>query len=91
MFSFSLSDEAKEVLKRIAKRDRATAEAINKKIKQIIASDEFTVNHYKNLRHDLSDYKRVHVAKSLVLIFRVYKKENFILFDRITHHDDAYK
>lgn len=46
-------------------------DAMNKKIKQAIASDEFTIGHYKNLRHDLSGYKRVHVGKSFVLMFKV--------------------
>lgn len=64
---------------------------IGKKIKQIIASDTQTIAHYKNLRNELSDYKRGHVAKSFVLMFKVFKKENFILFDKIKHHDDAYK
>lgn len=89
-FDFTLSEEAKEVLSKLSKKDPFTAEIIGKKIKQIIACDIQTIDHYKNLKNELSDYKRVHVAKSFVLMFKVYKKENFILFNKIKHHDDAY-
>lgn len=90
-FSFYLSDELKAAIKAIAKKDSKTAEILNKKIQQIINSDEFTIEHYKNLSHDFSNYKRVHIAKSFVLLFKVFKKERFILFDKFGHHDDIYK
>ena len=90
-FSFSLSDELKATIRILAKKDKKTCEILNKKIKEIANSDETTIEHYKNLRYDLKEYKRVHIAKSFVLIFKVFKKENFILFDKFRHHDDIYK
>ncbi len=90
-FKFDLTDELKEVLRKAAKRNPALAKAVFAKIEQVTQlNDESTIDHYKNLRHDLSDYKRVHIG-SFVLFFRVFKKERFILFDRLEHHDDAYK
>lgn len=89
-FSFDLSEELKAEVRVLVKRDGALVDAMNKKIKQIAASDEFTIGHYKNLKHDLSDYKRVHIG-SFVLTFTVFKKEKFILFERFRHHDDAYR
>ena len=90
-FEFSLSEELKAEIIVLAKKDKIITEAINKKIKQIIQSDEFTIDHYKNLRHDLSEYKRVHIMKSFVLLFKVYKEKNFILFGKFGHHDEIYK
>lgn len=90
-FSFDLSEKLKEMLPKLAKRDKALTMQVNKKIKEITSSDEYTIEHYKNLRNDLSDQKRVHVGGSFVLLFRVFKKEKFILFDRLEHHDTAYK
>lgn len=90
-FSFDLSDELKETITALAKRDKATADALNKKIRQIINFDETTIDHFKNLRYGLKEYKRVHVAKSFVLLFIVFKAERFILFDKFGHHDDIYK
>ncbi len=90
-FSFSLSEELKTKIKVLAKKDSKTAAILNKKIKQIISSDEITIRHYKNLRYELKQYKRAHVAKSFVLLFKVFKEEKFILFDKFGHHDDIYK
>lgn len=90
-FSFDLSEELKIKLRVLAKRDPVLAQAINKKVKQIIASDDSTIDHYKNLQHGLSEYKRVHIARNFVLLFKVFKKDKFILFDRFDHHDNIYK
>ena len=59
--------------------------------KEIINSDEMSIERYKNLRYDLSEYKRAHIAKSFVLLFKFSKKEKFILFDKFGHHDSIYK
>ncbi|MBU1120999.1 MAG: hypothetical protein ABIE23_01695 [archaeon] len=90
-FSFYLSDELRAEIKVLAKRDKKTTEILNKKIKQIINSDEITIDHYKNLRYNLNEYKRVHIAKSFVLLFKVLKKEKFIIFDKFKHHDTVYR
>ena len=55
-FSFDSSDELKATVRVLAKKDKGTAEALNKKIKQIAGSDEATVEHYKNLRYGLKEY-----------------------------------
>ncbi len=91
MFSFSLSDELKIKIKALSKKDKKIVEVINKKIKQIINSDEETINHYKNLKYDLSEFKRVHIMKSFVLLFKVFKEKNFILFDKFDYHKNIYK
>jgi len=90
-FSFDLSDELKATIRVLVKKDKKTVEILNKKIKQIINSDEITINHYKNMQYDLKEYKRVHIAKSFVLFFRVFKEKNFIMFDKFGHHDDMYR
>lgn len=91
VFQFSISDELKEIMIKLQVKDKQLLLELNKKIKQIIASDKETINHYKNLRYGLSGYKRVHIGKSFVLVFLVDTKENKIFFDRLTHHDQAYK
>ena len=48
------------------------------------------VEHYKNLRHDMKDKKRVHVGH-FVLVFRFMKSENKIILDDFDHHDTIYK
>lgn len=91
MFSFDVSDELKAILSKLAKKDPIRAVIIYKKIEQVISCNEKSISHYKNLRHDLSEYKRVHIDKSFVLLFKITLSKNHILFDKLKHHDNAYK
>ena len=90
MFEFDLSDGLKLKIRKLLKKDRKKAEIINKKIKEIVGSDAATIDHYKNLRRDLKEYKRVHINTHFVLTFKVDKQRNFILFVDFEHHDKAY-
>jgi len=90
MFEFDLSDELKLKIRKLLKKDRRKVEIINKKIKEIVGNDTSTTDHYKNLRRDLKDYKRVHINTHFVLSFKVDKQKNFILFVDFEHHDKAY-
>ncbi len=85
------SEILKEKIKRLFKKDRRRYEILMKKIEQITDSDENTIEHFKNLRHDLKDRKRVHIDKSFVLTFKYDKEKNFILFLDFDHHDNVYK
>ena len=90
-FSYDLSDKLKEDLAKFSERNKELAGQVNKKIKEIISSDDETIEHYKNLRYGMADFKRVHVGKSFILLFRFFKKEQFVLFDSVKHHDEAYR
>ena len=91
MFDFDLSDELRFIIERLVKKDKKRAEILNKKIKEIIDNDSQTIDHYYNCRYDLKEYKHAHIDKSFVLLFKVDKTRNFILFDRFGHHDDFFK
>ena len=91
MFDFDLTDELKLIIRKLVKKDKKKVEIINKKIKEIINSNKDSINHYKNLRHDLSEYKRVHIDRNFVLVFKVDLFNNFILFVDFDHHDKVYK
>lgn len=90
MFSFNISDELKLKIKKLTKKDKKKVEIINKKIREIINNDVETIKRYKNLRYDLSDYRRVHIDKHFVLTFKVDIARNFILFADFDHHDNVY-
>ena len=91
MFDFNLTDELNLIIEKLGKKDKKSSEIINKKIKQIINSDFVSIQHYKNLRHDLKEFKAVHIDSSFVLIFKVDIAKNFILFADFDHHDKIYK
>ena len=88
MFDFTCSDPLKEKLGLIKKKDWVLFHAVEKKMLQIASSDDIALQHYKNLRGDLSHLKRVHVG-SFVLTFKL--KEDLIIFEDLEHHDKAYK
>ena len=90
MFRYSLSDKLQLIVKKLVRKDKKIAEIIYRKIKEIVNSTPETIQHYKNLRYDLSDYKRVHIDKSFVLTFKVDIANNFILFWDFDHHDNIY-
>lgn len=90
MFDFGLTDELKLKIRKLLKKDRIKIVIINKKIKEIISCSPEEIMHYKNLRHDMSDRKRVHINSHFVLTFTVYLERNFVLFVDFGHHDEVY-
>lgn len=89
-FDYDLSDELKEILKKLRSRDPKKVEIINKKIKQIVRLDEYTIEHFKNLRNEMKDLKRVHIDQHFVLTFHYDKKKKFITFEDFDHHEKVY-
>jgi len=83
---YEIKPNLKKILNKISKKDYLTYERILKKIQEIINSNP---EHYKNLRHDLKDFKRVQIG-SFVLIFKFVKSENKIYFEDFDHHDKIY-
>jgi YafQ family addiction module toxin component len=88
MYNFKKSKNLDRILLKLSKKDKDLFEQVIKKIEEVINSHN--INHYKNLRHDLKDYKRVQVG-SFVLVFKYNEKENLIYFIDFDHHDKIYK
>lgn len=89
MRNYKLSDELQKILGKIAKKDKVRFEATLKKVEEVINTTD--INHYKNLRHDLKAYKRVHIDSHFVLVFRYEERTDTIFFEDLQHHDDIYK
>jgi YafQ family addiction module toxin component len=87
-YKYKTSKNFDRILERLFKKDKATYEQIINKIKEVINS--LDVEHYKNLRYNLNDYKRVHIGH-FVLVFKLNKTENLIEFSDFDHHDIIYK
>jgi len=88
MYNFKKSKHLDKVLSKLSKKDKDLFEQVIKKIEEVINS--YSIEHYKHLRHDLKDYKRVQIG-SFVLVFKYNKKENLIYFVDFDHHDNIYK
>ena len=87
MYNYEIRPNLQKILTKLFKKDNQTRERIIKKIQEIINSN--SIEHYKNLKHDLKDYKRVHIKES-VLIFSFNQSKNLIIFEDFDHHDKIY-
>jgi mRNA-degrading endonuclease RelE of RelBE toxin-antitoxin system len=57
------------------------------KIDEIISSTK--LDHYKNLKHELKKFKRIHVNNSYIILF--FDENQIIHFVDYEHHDKVYK
>jgi len=88
MHSYEVVPSLQKVLKILSKRNKSTYEQVLKKIEEVINSP--AVEHYKNLRYDMKDKKRVQIGH-FVLVFSFIEEENKIKFLDFDHHDNIYK
>ena len=90
MFTYDLSDVLRKRLRKLAKKDKVLAISIRNKITEIVSCDSVTISRYKNLKSPQNEFKRIHITKSHILLFRVDIASKFILFVDILHWDEAY-
>ena len=88
MYKYKTSKNLDRILLKLSKKDKKLYEQILQKIDEIINSSD--IEHYKNLRYDMKDKKRVHIGH-FVLVFNLKKQENIIYFIDFDHHNKVYK
>lgn len=88
MHNYEIVPSLQKILNKLSKKDNALYEQVMKKIEEVINSPD--VEHYKNLRYNMKDFKRVHVGH-FVLIFKFDKLNNLVKFEDFEHHDRIYK
>lgn len=88
MREFLVEEKLRKILQKLAKKDKVLHEAVMKKFEEIISCAD--INHYKNLRAPLQEFKRVHIKGSFVLIFKYVVSEDKVVFFNIDHHDNIY-
>ncbi|MBU2522932.1 MAG: type II toxin-antitoxin system RelE/ParE family toxin [Nanoarchaeota archaeon] len=87
MYSYEIQPSLQKILNKLFKKDRALYEQVLKKIEEVMTSSD--IGHYKNLRFDMKDKKRVHIGH-FVLVFKFIQQENKIVFIDFDHHDNIY-
>ncbi len=83
--NYEIKPSLKKILNKLVKKRKILYEKVIRKIEEVINSD--SVEHYKNLRYNMKEFKRVHVGH-FVLIFKLEK--NIIIFEDLQHHDYIY-
>ncbi len=81
------TDELSRTPDRLKRHDHALFRQVQKKICQISLLDESAIEHFKNLRGEMSGFRRVHIG-CFVLTFDI--NGDTITFRRFAHHDGAY-
>ena len=71
MRNYFFEEKLRKKLSIVFKRDLRRYKILMKKIEEIINSDD--MDHYKNLRKPLQNFKSVHIDKHFVLIFKYIK------------------
>jgi len=87
MFAAEFSKELTRKMEKLKKRNKVVFETIIKKMSEIKENPE----HYKPLRYDWKGYRRVHIIKSFVLIFKIDYNNGKIIFEDFDHHDNIYR
>ena len=88
MRKFEIKPELYKKLVKLSKKDKKSYEAVMRKIDEVVNSS--SVEHYKNLRYNMKDSKRVHLGH-FVLVFSYDPSKDFISFEDYDHHDNIYK
>lgn len=86
-FSLEIPDHLIEVFNKLLIKDKHQLEIINKKIIQILLNPYL----FKPLRGDMKGARRVHVAKSFVLVYTIDEKNKIIRLLDYDHHDKIYR
>jgi len=88
MYAYEIIPSLQKILDKISKKNKTLYEQVLNKIDEITTSEN--VEHYKNLRYDMKDEKRVHIGH-FVLVFQFIKSSNKIIFTDFDHHDKIYE
>ena len=86
--NYKISKEFDRILAKLQKKDKKIYENLWNKMTEVLNNSD--IEHYKNLRHNLKEFKRVQIGH-FVLVFRFDKINNIILFSDFDHHDKVYK
>ncbi len=87
MYDFEVSEKLEKILSKLSKKDKNRYEATLKKMQEVAKTID--IDHYKNLKYRMKEFKRVHIDSHFVLIFRL--EGNQIEFFDLQHHDDIYR
>ena len=88
MREFSIEDNLNKKLNKLSKKNNVMYSSVMKKFEEILTCEG--VNHYKNLKKPLQDFKRVHIRSSFVLIFKYIESDDKVIFFDVDHHDTIY-
>jgi YafQ family addiction module toxin component len=91
MFDVVINPELIPIFDKLKLKDSTAYKKLKRKIDEISTILETNPDHFKNLKKPLQDYKRVHINRGFVLVFKVDKSNKRIIIAAYEHHDKVYK
>ncbi|MGV8143252.1 MAG: type II toxin-antitoxin system RelE family toxin [Methanothermobacter sp.] len=91
MYDIHFIPEFDEFMEDLSKKEPTIHDQVIKKITDIAETLEWSDKHYKNLQHPLNRYRRVHLNKTFVLVFRVDHNKHMVEFYVYDHHNYVYQ
>ncbi|MFH1849982.1 MAG: type II toxin-antitoxin system mRNA interferase toxin, RelE/StbE family [archaeon] len=85
-YELDVSDILEKKFVKLARKNKKQVLIIHKKVEEIRENPY----HYKPLRGDLRDARRVHIDKSFVLIYEVDEANKIVRLLDYDHHDNIY-
>ena len=85
---YKTSKNFDRILDKLEKKDKQLYENLLNKMNEVLNC--LDIEHYKNLRYDMKEFKRVQIGH-FVLVFRYDKQNDMIYFADFDHHDKIYK
>ncbi|HLC17275.1 MAG TPA: type II toxin-antitoxin system RelE/ParE family toxin [Thermodesulfovibrionia bacterium] len=88
MYNLDIKPEADKIFSKLSKKNKKQLAIIYKKIEEIRNNPE---HDYKFLRTPLQSFKRVHIDKHFVLIFKIDHENEIVDIYYFDHHDKVYE
>jgi YafQ family addiction module toxin component len=85
-YLLEFSEDCRDDVKKLCKKNTILETALRKKITQILE----VPYHFKPLCKPLHNKRRVHVLGCFVLIYEIIEENKTVRLLRFSHHDDAY-
>ncbi|MBR9691786.1 hypothetical protein GOV06_03280 [Candidatus Woesearchaeota archaeon] len=87
MYKLETDEVLYKKFSKLSKKNKKQLKIIRDKVIEILKNP----HRYKNLRHDMKDYKRVHIDKHFVLVFSIDETSKTVTLEDYDHHDKIYK
>ena len=85
-YKLDISNELDKKFDKLNKKNKKQLEIINKKIQQILLNPY----HFRPLRGDMKNIRRVHIDKSFVLTYEILEIKRIVRLLDYDHHDKIY-
>ncbi|MFH1294769.1 MAG: type II toxin-antitoxin system mRNA interferase toxin, RelE/StbE family [Candidatus Aenigmatarchaeota archaeon] len=87
MYSLEIIPSVKKTFDRLERKDKSQLCNISNKIGEIL-NDPY---RFKSLRRPMNHLRRVHIAKSFVLIYSINEQKKTVTIMDYDHHNNVYR